>query len=119
MVCDIIEHSWAVRSAGKIATPAITMSPPVIEATGTLREFLFERVYNLQSAQKEADRAREIVRRLYHYFNKHADKLPLEYALYSDEVERRVADYIAGMTDQYATRTARGLSLSKGKTKVR
>jgi dGTPase len=118
MVCDIIEHSWAVRSAGKIATPAITMSPPVIEATDTLRQFLFERVYNLQSAQKETDRAREIVRRLYHYFNKHADKLPPEYALYSDEVERRVADYIAGMTDQYALGLAKELSLSKGKTKV-
>jgi dGTPase len=118
MVCDIIERSWAVRSAGKIATPAITMSPPVLEATGTLRQFLFERVYNLQSAQKEADRAREVVRRLYHSFSKHADKLPLEYALYSDEVERRVTDYIAGMTDQYALRLAGELSLSKGKTKV-
>ncbi len=118
MVCDIIERSWAVRSAGKIATPAITMSPPVLEATGTLRQFLFERVYNLQSAQKEADRAREVVRRLYHYFSKHADKLPLEYALYSDEVERRVTDYIAGMTDQYALRLAGELSLSKGRTKV-
>ena len=119
MVCDIIERSWAVRSAGKIATPAITMSPPVLEATDTLRQFLFERVYNRQSAQKEADRAREIVRRLYYYFNKHADKLPPEYALYSDEAERRVVDYIAGMTDQYATQIARELLLSKGKTRVR
>ncbi|HEX9976052.1 MAG TPA: deoxyguanosinetriphosphate triphosphohydrolase [Dehalococcoidales bacterium] len=119
MVCDIIERSWAVRSAGKLATPAITMSPPILEATGILRQFLFERVYNLQSAQKEANRAREVVRRLYLYFNEHADKLPLEYALYSDEVERRVTDYIAGMTDQYATRVAKELSLSKGRTEVR
>jgi dGTPase len=118
MVCDIIERSWAVRSAGKIATPAITMSPPVLEATATLRDFLFERVYNLLSAQKAVDRAREIVRRLYHYFQKHPDRLPPEYALFSDEVERRVADYIAGMTDQYALGLAKELSLSKGKTKV-
>jgi dGTPase len=119
MVCDIIERSWAVRSAGKIATPTIAMSPPVLESTSILRDFLFERVYNLLSAQKAVDRAREIVRRLYHYFNKHADKLPPEYALYSDELARRVVDYIAGMTDQYATRMARGLAPSKGKTKVR
>jgi dGTPase len=118
MVCDIVEHSWAVRSAGKIATPAITMSPPVLEATGTLREFLFERVYNRQSAQKEADRAREIVRRLYRYFNEHPDRLPPEYALFGDELARRVIDYIAGMTDQYATRMAKELSLSN-RTKVR
>ena len=119
MVCDIIENSWAVRSAGKIPTPAITMSSPVLEATASLREFLFERVYNLQSAQKEAYRARKIVRRLYGYYNEHPDRLPREYALYSDELARRVVDYIAGMTDQYATRMARELSLSKGRTKVR
>lgn len=118
MVCDIIEHSWAVRSAGKIATPAITMSPPVLEATGTLREFLFERVYNRQSAQKEADKARKIVRRLYRYFNEYPDRLP-EYALFGDELARRVVDYIAGMTDQYATRVAKELSLSKDKAKIR
>ena len=102
MVCDIIERSWAVRSAGKIPTPAITMSPPVLEATGTLREFLFERVYNRQSARKEANRAKKIVRRLYGFFNEHPDRLPPEYALYSEEVARRVVDYIAGMTDRYA-----------------
>jgi dGTPase len=107
MVCDIIEQSWAVRDNPDIvgiAHPSITMSPGVLEATNILRDFLFEKVYNVQSVQKEATKAREIVRQLYQYFNQHEDKLPPEYSLYSDEVERRVVDYIAGMTDQYATR---------------
>ncbi len=112
MVCDIIEHSWAVRD-NNIASPAITMSPGVLEATNTLREFLFDRVYNLHAAQGEAQRAREIVRLLYNYFNKHKAKLPPEYRLYSDETERRVVDYIAGMTDQYALRLAEGLPLTR------
>ncbi len=116
MVSDIIEQSWVVRSGSGTATPAITMSPTILEETNTLREFLFERVYNVHSAQKEAEKAREIIRRLYSYFNEHADKLPPEYSLYSDEVERRVVDYIAGMTDQYASRIAEWLSLTKGKT---
>ena len=112
MVCDIIEHSWAVRD-DNTASPAIIMSPEVLEATNTLRKFLFDQVYNLHAAQEEAERSREMVRRLYDYFNEHQDRLPPEYSLYSDEAERRVVDYIAGMTDQYASRLAGELSLIK------
>ncbi len=117
MVCDIIEHSWAVRGDNNAANPSVTMSPRVLEAANTLREFLFDCVYNLRSAQEETERAREMGRRLYDYFNKHEDKLPPEYRLYSDETERRVVDYIAGMTDQYALRLAEELLLTKGKAK--
>ena len=117
MVCDIIEQSWAVRGFNTTGSPTIGMSPQVLEASNTLRDFLFDRVYNMHAAQKEAARAREIVRRLYGYFNEHQDKLPPEYSLYSDEAERRVVDYIAGMTDQYASRMAEELSLTKDKAR--
>ena len=116
MVCDIIEHSWAVRGDVNIASPAVTMSPGVLEAANSLREFLFERVYNRHAAQEEAERARETIRLLYGYFNQQQDKLPPEYSLYSDEVEQRVVDYIAGMTDQYASRLAEELSLIRGQS---
>ena len=52
-----------------------------------------------------------MIRLLYEYFKKHEGKLPLEYCLHSDETERRVVDYIAGMTDQYAQRVAEELAL--------
>jgi len=117
MVCDIIDCSWAARGYNIKDSPTIGMSPQILEATNTLREFLFDRVYNMRSAQKEAEKAREVVRLLYHYFNEHEDRLPSEYRSYSDETERRVVDYIAGMTDQYALRLAEELSLTKGKAK--
>ena len=117
MVCDIIESSWGVRSYDTTASPAIGMSPQILEASNTLREFLFDRVYNLHAAEEEAAKARETVRLLYDYFNKHVDKLPPEYSRHSDEAERGVVDYIAGMTDQYASRLAEELILTRGKTK--
>jgi len=117
MVCDIIESSWAVRDYAAASRPAIKMSPQVLAASNTLRAFLFDQVYNVHSAHEEAAKARETVRHLYHYFNAHADKLPPEYSLYSDETERRVVDYIAGMTDQYASRLVEELLLVKGKTR--
>ncbi len=108
LVCDIIVQSWSVRSDNAVS-PVITMSDKVLETTNTLRQFLFDRVYNFQAAQKEAERAREVVRLLYSHLNAHGDKLPPEYSRYSDEVARRVVDYIAGMTDQYALRLAEEL----------
>jgi len=109
MVCDIIEFSWAVRGEEVSPNPDITMSPQVLEATNTLRDFLFEQVYNLNAAEAEAEKAREVVRRLYRYFLKHEDKLPAEYRAYGEATERRVVDYIAGMTDQYALRMVQEL----------
>jgi len=70
-------------------------------------------VYNVRSAQDESAKAREVVRSLYQYFIDHEDKLPLEYRLSRDDTERRVVDYIAGMTDQYALRMAEELALTK------
>jgi len=108
MVSDIIDSSWAARGYDRmiIDKPTISMSPQILEATNILREFLFERVYNVHSAQEEARRAREVIYLLYNCFKEHEDKLPPEYRAYSDDTERRVVDYIAGMTDQYALRLA-------------
>jgi len=107
MVSDIIEHSWDVRICDIIEErPAIKMSPEVLAAANILRDFLFERVYNPNSNREETEKAREVVRSLYRYFNKHEDKMPDEYRLHRDTTERRVVDYIAGMTDQYAMRLA-------------
>jgi dGTPase len=110
MVCDIIDSSWDVRGCDIIdKRPSVKMSPRVLTAANTLRDFLFERVYNLHSMQQETEKAREVVRFLYFYFNKHEEGMPPEYRLSGDATDRRVVDYVAGMTDQYALRLAEEL----------
>jgi dGTPase len=107
MVTDIVENSWAV--SGDItseAPPIIKMSAEVGRATDELRKFMFERVYHVLYDTSDARHAREILQRLYQYLKNHEEKLPAEYLSYSDETERRVVDYIAGMTDQYALNLA-------------
>jgi dGTPase len=98
LVADIIDVSWPVTGAG--GKPGIGMSPEIRETTNTLRQFLFEKVYNILS--EEADRDRDVVRLLYRHFTAHDEALPPEYKLRDDSIERRVVDYIAGMTDRYA-----------------
>jgi dGTPase len=78
------------------------MSLKVGEASDMLRHFLFESVYEGRS--KKEDYARKIVNRLYEYFINNGNEMPPEYQSSSDGLERRVLDYIAGMTDLYAQR---------------
>jgi dGTPase len=107
MVSDIIMSSWDVRVSEKRPDrPAIKLSPPVLAAADTLRDFLFERVYTPSTGRADAENARDVVIALYRYFNAHPDSLPAEYRVHADTVARGVVDYIAGMTDQYALRLA-------------
>lgn len=116
IVRDIVDHSWSVRGEGltnKETQPIIGMSTPVNEAMSILREFLFERVYKPSSVEDESKRAKEVVRLLYEYFTAHEEKLPGEYTLRGETLDRRVMDYIAGMTDQYALRIVGELNIYK------
>ena len=101
MVCDIIAQSWSATGLVDNEEPVIAMSPKLLKVVNSLRRFLFRNVYDVQTARAESERAREVLRRLYRYFLDAPDKLPGEYVS-GDDTERRVVDYIAGMTDNYA-----------------
>jgi dGTPase len=110
LVYDIIDCSWPVTGDGSLAKPTIGMSPEVIKATNTLRQFLFDKVYYPSLAGEDAVKAAKTLRLLYSFFLKHDDKLPREFAALPGSKERKVIDYIAGMTDQYALRLAEEMS---------
>ena len=110
LVCDIIDCSWPVSGDGSVAKATIGMRTDVVEATNTLRQFLFDRVYYPSLAGEDAVKAVGVLRLLYSYFLKYEDKLPREFAALPDSKERKVVDYVAGMTDQYALRLAEEIS---------
>jgi dGTPase len=110
LVCDIIDYSWPASGHGNSVKPTIGMSPEVLGAANSLRQFLFDKVYNPSLASKEAIKAKEVLRLLYSYFLRHEDELPWEFTSLADSKERKVVDYIAGMTDQYALRLAEEIS---------
>ncbi len=112
LVTDIVAQSWA--ATGEETTPhgekpIITMSSRVLDATNHLRDVLTQRVYKQYSVQEKAEEARLTVRLLYAHFMESPQELPSEYSLRGDGVDRQAVDYIAGMTDQFAMRTAGNL----------
>lgn len=108
LVTDII-----LNSTGK---NEIVMSDEIYRAMMNLRAFLFERVYYNPEAKGEEVRAKDMLRRMYEYFVKNPDKMPddeYKIADSADSIERRVCDYIAGMTDRYAISIFESLFIPK------
>lgn len=82
----------------------ILKTPEIEEATLALRSFLFENLYYGSEAKAKEETAKELLRKLFAYYENNADQLPQEYI---DRIElygktRSVCDYIAGMSDNYA-----------------
>ena len=81
----------------------IQMSQEVLDATITLREFMFERVYAISNKSMQ-DRAERMLSSMYSYFMKRVEELPRDYLILLDNAtkEQVVCDYLSGMTDRYA-----------------
>ena len=96
LVCDVVLTS---REAG-----AIVLSPAVDQALKELRAFMFERVYYNPVAKGQESKAKDMLKRLFDYYYNNPEQLPTDFhpQMSFDGLERTVADYIAGMTDNYA-----------------
>jgi len=96
MILDVVE-----QSAGK---PRVCMSERMYEQFDALRDFMFDNVYKNPKAKSEEEKAKRVINELFEYYLAHIELLTGEYAKYleTDGKERAVADYIAGMTDNYA-----------------
>jgi len=109
LVTDIVQFS-ADKLTPEKGIPSIGMSNAIRSAANELREFLFTKVYYANREKEEDERARQLLIFLYDYFVRNPDNLPPEYNLPNETIERRVADYVSGMSDQYAILTARKFS---------
>lgn len=99
---DHFIHDLVTNSSGK---NEIRLSDPVEKAMKSLREFMFERVYQNPEAKSEEGKAEMLVETLYDYYLKHIDLIPRELLnlLEAGEAkEQIVCDYISSMTDRFA-----------------
>ncbi len=96
LIIDVVRESF-----GK---PALAMSDKMREQFELLRDFMFERVYYNPLAKSEEGKAKRVVEELFQYYMGNLDVLPADYRINiePDGAERVVADYIAGMTDNFA-----------------
>ncbi len=104
--------------ATSLNRPEVTMSKEVMEAVWDLRKFMFAKVYTSPIVKSEEKKAEDMLRLLFEYYLEHWMELPREYVVlclehdHTKEVE--VCDYIAGMTDGYATKRFEDLFVPSG-----
>jgi len=95
LVEDVVQASLAA------GLERIAMSEGIMAALVGLREFLYQKVYSSRYAGEEVGKAKKILSDLYRYVLENPDSYVKVYPR-GDSLERRAADFIAGMTDLYA-----------------
>jgi dGTPase len=105
LVSDVIQASW--DSTGEIPLqrgdrPWVRMSGPLGRVTTTLRNFMFENFYIPISESREGRRAADIVDLLFHHYARHPENMPPKFPELAGTAEQAAADWVCGMTDNYA-----------------
>ncbi len=113
MVSAIIDASSEIVDGQRRALDRIAMRDDVMEATDALKNWMFEHVYLPNSADEEP-RVRHVVHHLFSFYMENPGQMrgtlcPAASGDWSEldksQLARCVCDYIAGMTDRFASQT--------------
>ncbi|HCE09287.1 MAG TPA: deoxyguanosinetriphosphate triphosphohydrolase [Oxalobacteraceae bacterium] len=120
LIVDLIQASQQRIQQAELKTvddvrnaPAlITFSEPMQAEAASLKRFLRDNLYQHYQVNRMTSKARRIIGELFNAFMGEPKLLPPDYQVAAAEVAqqaRKVADYVAGMTDRYAMREHRRL----------
>ncbi len=110
-VYDVIDATGAMLARARpanadearLAGPLVRFSEPMHAQSTQLKQFLFRQLYRHPQVTDTTGRAQQVVRELFAAYMAQPSAMPAGYAE-QDDLPRAVADYIAGMTDRFATR---------------
>lgn len=106
MITDLVAHS---------GNGIIQFSPEVEAAYNTLKDFMYATVYVDRDAKREEKKVDKMVAELYERLLAEPGLMPNFYMqiAYNEGLDRAVADYISGMSDEFATRLFEELFVPK------
>jgi dGTPase len=81
----------------------VGLSKEINEAMIELRKFMFKNIYLGDTLKVERNKAKFILKQLIEYFEENPEQMPEMYLIIAknESLQRAVADYIAGMSDDY------------------
>jgi dGTPase len=108
---DTMVKDFIYRSK-ELELDELCMSDDILFATYTLRDFLYEYVYESNQLLKEFKKAKKILYDIYSYYLEHIEEVFIDIAKEEKLNKHRiVCDFIAGMTDRFALMTYERLFL--------
>ncbi len=110
-VYDVIDTTRArLAQAGVRDAQAVRHAPPLVgfsegmrESSKALKQFLFRNLYRHPQVVEMTGAAKVVVQELFAAYLHTPSEMPAAYAQQAD-LPRAIADYIAGMTDRFASR---------------
>jgi len=117
---DILGHTHGVRIATMVMNvldtsfgkPLVAMSGETLDATNALKDYMYEHVYTIETrGNMELSKAQFMLKELFNLYMSKPDLIPArelvpindENLSERDKLAYQVTDFIAGMTDRYAT----------------
>ena len=97
------QHAPASVDAVRAAPPLVTFSAPMQQRSTQLKTFLLHHLYRHPQVMQTTDWAKQVVAELFAAYLSRPQEMPEGHAK-RDNLPRAVADYIAGMTDRFASR---------------
>ena len=98
--------------AVRAAPPLIAFSDGMRQEASQLKDFLYENLYRHYKVNRMTRKARQVIAELFDVLLENPGLLPPDYQTEStdkSQLARKVADYIAGMTDRYAIKVHKRL----------
>ena len=80
----------------------ISYSIPMQDTCNEIKNFLTTYVYNHENLLNKRNYSKNVIHKLFLYFKKNNNKLPIDWRNQKIEIERLICDYISGMTDRFA-----------------
>ena len=97
------QHAPASVDAVRAAPALVMFSVPMQQRSTQLKTFLLHHLYRHPQVMHTTDWAKQVVRELFQAYLSQPQAMPEGHAK-RDNLPRAVADYIAGMTDRFASR---------------
>jgi len=115
MTADLVEESCRlIKEAAPQSIDDVRAAPPLIRFSATMRaettalkRFLYANLYRHFKVNRMRVKASRVIRELFDAFMADPVLLPFDYQVAGGDTHkqaRKIADYIAGMTDRYAIR---------------
>ena len=111
-VYDVIEATQRRISTSGVSSPEqvrantaplVCFSDAMRASNRELASFLFAKLYRHAQVVETTARAKQVVRELFDCYRDAPTEMPSDFAA-TEQLERGIADYIAGMTDRFAIR---------------
>jgi dGTPase len=100
LVVDCIYNTLDNLNRGSIG---VSLSEDIGSALGDLRNFMFQNIYKGEMLKEERKKAQFVLTQVYKYYHDNPQTMPRVYKniVNGEGLDRGVADYISGMSDDY------------------